>query len=658
MAVRLRANPSGYGCTRQRALAWDALLIVRYQGDSKLMRLGKFEVHNFKGIEDASFEWDDIVVLIGENNAGKSTVLQALQWSLGGSQLKDEAVFRDNMVDEQHAIELVGYFDQLTPEEQQAPAVRGRMNGDLWIIKKRFWAEEAGAGERSWKEQYYSYSSEEKLVGWPDPDNSWAAFPPEYQGLISQIPNRGSRPNQQTRERLRELVREQKPELVESTEAKWIENPGGGGNWKSNANSIVPRLILVKAVQDAAEEAVSKEASAYGKIVSLIVERRLMNRPEVVELKARMEEVLKLFRPDPEHPERQAEEIREVERRINALLGEVIGGIVSIETTEPDIRPVLLPSTTLMVKDRADGVRTEVSHQGHGLQRTLIMTLLQILAGIQSEPTTNEGGAAAQTLRARSVILGIEEPELYMHPQMERKMRDALYRLASQPGAQVICTTHSPVFLDMGQRHKSIVRVVKDGGRRVSFFQVTKDLFTGPGADVERDRLRLLSTFNPSVNEAFFARRVALLEEQSAIAAFERGADLTGLFERHPHSRRDVTLIDAQGKGNIPLFQQVLNHFQIPYTVIHDEDQGNPLAPNENATIGALLAQGHKENNRYMISPTNLEASLGIPSGKDRVYRALRRVEELHAAGDVAPDFLEVMNWIYFGQAEEPPVVA
>jgi len=67
----------------------------------------------------------------------------------------------------------------------------------------------------------------------------------------------------------------------------------------------VPRFILVKAVQDAAEEAISKETSAYGRIVSLIVERRIMQRPEILDLKTRIEEVLRLFRPDPGHPERQ-----------------------------------------------------------------------------------------------------------------------------------------------------------------------------------------------------------------------------------------------------------------------------------------------------------------------------------------------------------------
>lgn len=213
------------------------------------MRLHRFEIRNFKGIQNASFECEDIIVLIGENNAGKSTVLQALHWFLSGSQIKDEAFFRDNQVDAEHAIEFIGHFDQLTAEEQQAQAVRGRTNGDVWVIKKRFWCEEGddADSDAKWREQYYSYSSEETFAGWPENENSWAAFPPEYQALIDQIPGHGTRSNQPTRERLRQLVREQKPELIGHTDPTWVPNPGGGGNWKSNANSIIPRFIFIKA---------------------------------------------------------------------------------------------------------------------------------------------------------------------------------------------------------------------------------------------------------------------------------------------------------------------------------------------------------------------------------------------------------------------------
>ena len=127
------------------------------------MRLCKFEIKNFKGIEYATFDWDDLIVLIGENNVGKSCVLQALEWFLGGSQIRDSALFRNNESDEDHAIELTGHFDGLSDQEQQAHAVRGRMIEDQWIIRKTFWFDKDGAESARggpWKELYYSFSTD------------------------------------------------------------------------------------------------------------------------------------------------------------------------------------------------------------------------------------------------------------------------------------------------------------------------------------------------------------------------------------------------------------------------------------------------------------------------------------------------------------------
>ncbi len=610
------------------------------------MRLSKFEIRNFKGIEQASFNWEDLITLIGENNCGKSSSLQALQCFLSGSQLKDERFFRNHLVDREHSIELIAHFRDLTAEEQASPAVRGRMHNDFWIIKKQYWAEEVAEGVRDWKEQYYSFSSSERYRGWPDPDTTWAAFPANYSDLIALIPGRGARVNQQSREQLRELIRQQRADLIERGDADWLENPGGGGGWKSNANSILPRLILIEAVHDATAEAISKEVSAYGKILNLIVEKQLLQRAEVQTLKRAIEGVLQLFRPNIENPDAQAAEIRNLERRINARLNDVITGTVSIKTIEPDIRPVLLPSTELVLQDHPDAVKTAVGHQGHGLQRTLIMALLQILAEIQAEPIDGEEQAPV-----RPVILAVEEPELYMHPQMERKMRDALFRLAAQPNIQVICTTHSPIFLDMGENHKAIVRVVKDNHQNVTFSQVSQDLFNGPTADDKKNRLRLVSTFHAGINEVFFAKRVALLEEQSAVVVLQRVAEITGIFNRHPHIRRDTTIIDTQGKGNIPLLQTVLNYFLIPYIVIHDEDQGNAAETVPNNNIQALLIGN---NQRHMVGPTNLEGILGYVVTKNKVFRGLERVEELHRNGALPASVIEAVNWLYFGQATEP----
>ena len=49
------------------------------------MLLEKIDIVNFKGIRNLSLRLDKTTVLIGENNTGKTTVLEAIQICLGRS---------------------------------------------------------------------------------------------------------------------------------------------------------------------------------------------------------------------------------------------------------------------------------------------------------------------------------------------------------------------------------------------------------------------------------------------------------------------------------------------------------------------------------------------------------------------------------------------
>ncbi len=70
------------------------------------MRLRRFDIHNYKCIEQVTLEWEDLLVLIGENNAGKSSVLSAIAVLLSGSSIKDSSLFRRHQTDDSNAIEL------------------------------------------------------------------------------------------------------------------------------------------------------------------------------------------------------------------------------------------------------------------------------------------------------------------------------------------------------------------------------------------------------------------------------------------------------------------------------------------------------------------------------------------------------------------------
>lgn len=82
------------------------------------MRLAGLLIKNFKRIGDneCAIRIDEIVVLIGQNNAGKSTVLDAYEAFASTGKALDESHFNNS--DTIKPIEITGVFDQLTPDDE------------------------------------------------------------------------------------------------------------------------------------------------------------------------------------------------------------------------------------------------------------------------------------------------------------------------------------------------------------------------------------------------------------------------------------------------------------------------------------------------------------------------------------------------------------
>jgi putative ATP-dependent endonuclease of OLD family len=198
--------------------------------------------------------------------------------------------------------------------------------------------------------------------------------------------------------------------------------------------------------------------------------------------------------------------------------------------------------------------------------------------------------------------------------------------------------------------------MVKAANGRVSGHQVTQELFSGPTDRAQKERLQTVARFNPSVNELFFSDHVVLFEETTAIAAFERAAEMSGLFTRHPRLRRDVTAINCNGKTSIPAFQRILNAFSIPYRVVHDEDRGKAGEEGRNLQIAAAATNANPVASVHLLGPVDLESTLNYQAldSASKPVAAVRRVEELFNQGPLPQAFVEAMNFVYFGTLAEP----
>ena len=84
-----------------------------------------------------------------------------------------------------------------------------------------------------------------------------------------------------------------------------------------------------------------------------------------------------------------------------------------------------------------DGVSVPMSEKGHGMQRAVALSLLQVYADLTS--------TASNSSFSKPFYLFIDEPEICLHPTGQKKLLDAL--MAISKTKQVFITTHSPFML-------------------------------------------------------------------------------------------------------------------------------------------------------------------------------------------------------------------
>lgn len=650
------------------------------------MRLAKFAIKNYKGIDNIEIVMPgknperpgsgDFLSIVGQNNASKSSILEALDLALSGERSVQADEFHNHNLDAPIEIELE--FNELTDTDRKLRAVSSHIFNNTYTIKKT-WRKSGLKPERFVKEHSYDYEDfptsgrrEDYLLNehWKDAvmiyeANSKTAF----------------KPLKKSQDELKKIARESNlPAVRQASKPIWAEdstkeddwkrspeeykpNPGG---WASNLASAIPRTIYIPAVQHTNEISdPSKRQSVIRKILSEIFENRLNQTNEMVRLKSALADMSRLFEQD----ERGAI-VSEIEAGISQEVQRIIDIEAKLSLVPASIKELcadLVGRTELRLRDRRFGPSTRPEHQGHGAQRALVLCLLQILA---------EQMYQRDLSHQSSLLLLVEEPEIYLHPEMCRRMRDTLLTIARNGRAQVICTTHSPIFLDLADRHDGIV-IMRRQADKLKCIQNSDDVFGL--AKEQQDRLRMIMSFDPAVNEIFFSEEVCLVEGETEIASLEAVANkiieeeqdsekALELRERYQQKRRKVAMINCRGKTTIPAFQRVLNHFGIHYRVIHDgdlpSDDFKPTSPTEkaaltnNANIAQLLG-AEKMDIRLRVHYPCFERHVleYQPISKGKAWQAIDAISKNRLSPKIL-QFFEFALGITLAQLRSTPSVA
>lgn len=276
---------------------------------------------------------------------------------------------------------------------------------------------------------------------------------------------------------------------------------------------------------------------------------------------------------------------------------------VQVEVAITETQDLFSSGVALQVDD---GVLTDVLDKGHGLQRSVVFGLLQMLIKNSRNQQGDHGQQGAQDIRP--ILLAIEEPELYIHPQSQRLIFHVLEEFGSGQLAdghandQVIYSTHSPAFLSVSDYER--VAIVRKTDAAVGSKVLQCD--AGVLGDVNEKRtFKLLNSFDLRHNQLFFARRVVLVEgEQDEICIVATGRKL-GLFKEFPEEI-GFSIIVTGNKEEIPKFQKVLNAFGVTYATLLEMD-GKPADEKKNAEILALAG-----GNRVVQLPKKMEDAAGL----------------------------------------------
>jgi len=316
-------------------------------------------------------------------------------------------------------------------------------------------------------------------------------------------------------------------------------------------------FVLVTADLRASEESIDGKSSIIGRILERSVDRAAADEAIAIiveESRTKQQQV---------YEEKFKAQLEAMTTQLNQVVASYSPGrAVTVSPAEVELKA---PRTRFDLTVLDGKTETTIERQGHGFQRTLLISALQLLA--------QSGAASAEGV----ICLAIEEPELFQHPIQAQTFAKVLRSLAEDAGKriQVTYATHSPYFLEA--RHFDQVRRLTRSTdeipvvtvHSVTVAEVKAKLKGILKADtVERQLDGIIAN---QLAVALFANRAFLVEGTTESSVFYGIGDRTfpGKLEA-----AGVSIVPVGGNTSIPLAHAILALIGIPVYALFDADAG------------------------------------------------------------------------------------
>jgi putative ATP-dependent endonuclease of the OLD family len=596
------------------------------------MKLKKLSIRNLRGLQNIEFDNHSLTTLIGKNNCGKSSVLRAIEMLCTGVKPDLEEFYLRS--DEDIVIE--GIFDEIKDWERNSPAVSGLIyNNQLRL--KYIASISAEEGEKKKVEvSYFAFKQNEEIQGWAE---KWGDLNDEMKAIAAEVEINAAKDftSKANKEKVKQRIRDNHAHIVIQGAAEWSNDSIAFNN---SLQQALPKIITIPAVKDATDESkYSKvgKAGAFGELMKKLILPQIQAEAEYANIIAAIAALS-----DRIHSVEGIAGINQINTKLSERLSRLINAKANVKFDNPEIDTVISSSVGLRI---LDGVHdTPIGLQGHGLQRTLIFSLLEMVA---------ENDAAINDENSRTTIILYEEPELYLHPQMLRKLKSILNTISDSENWQIICSTHSPVFINVADNPESLVILSRTADGGIAVKQLIENPFESTEVGIiERDALRAALDFHPTVCEVFFANKVILVEGDTEMAIFKHCNQLLEYCDVNIEKSLDCTIVSCGGKWTIPAIGRLLSRFGINFKIVHDLDRHGKT----DAEIAELLAiHPYKANARIaliaaaeniFICEDTLE-DLWAGSKNDKPYSAIKKNIALVEVDEVPERLEQLVKFVY-----------
>lgn len=505
-------------------------------------------IKNFRTLKDVTIPFESVTTFIGPNGAGKSTVLRALDWFFNGkpgSLTEKDCSF--GATDED--IEVQVTFADLT-EKDRSELGKYAPEG---VTTFTAWKRRGPDGTESLSANAKSYAPFNAIRGKGPATDKKAAYN-ELRASDSSLVLPAWTNVEAANQAMTTWEAGHTDQLVEAPVS--LQTNFFGFNSGGKMSGLFD-FVLVTADLRASEESTDGRSSIIGRILERSVDRAAAD-----------EEIAKIVEESRAKQQQVYEEKFKAQLvAITTQLNEVVtsyspGRTITVSPAEVELKA---PRTTFEVAVLDGTTETAVERQGHGFQRTLLISALQLLA--------QSGAASAEGV----ICLAIEEPELFQHPIQAQTFAKVLRSLAEDAGKriQVTYATHSPYFLEA--RHFDQVRRLTRSSDETPV--VTVHLATVADVKAKLNGVLSADTVDRQLDGivanqlavALFANRAFLVEGTTESSVFHGIGDKTSLGSLEAAG---VSIVPVGGKTSIPLAHAILTSIGIPVYALFDADGG------------------------------------------------------------------------------------